>query len=256
MLQNLPLSACPNVRDLGGLQADSNTIRNCRFIRSSTLTALSPEEERLLVEDHKLGYIIDLRVATEAKSKPDVVPVGVHYERIELREDVAAFMNRPKGQSILDYAKNVPGMPQMYKNMVTKDNSIAALQRIFRILVDAGKEDQAVLFHCSEGKDRTGIVAALIEKYLGVSDEDIKADYLMSNDSYTKRNRIAYLATLFVLGKKRADSFESMYKAKYFMLEGMFQTIDATYGSLESFLKDTLLLTDDDLKAFKENALE
>lgn len=257
MYEVIPLKHCPNVRDLGGMETkDGNTLKRGRFIRSSTLVELTVEEQCLLVEDHKLGYIIDLRADSERKSKQDVVPEGVQYFDIPLREDIAAFMNRPKGQSILDYARKVPSMPQMYKNMVTKENSLEALRRIFAILIQAGKEDKAVLFHCSEGKDRTGIVAALIERYLGVSEEDIKQDYLLSNEAYLNRNKWTYVATRVVLfSKKRADNFRSMYEAQYFMLEDMFRTVDETYGSLELFLTDTLGLTTEDLASFRETSL-
>lgn len=255
-MQNIPTQKLNNFRDLGGLKTqDGRTIRENCFLRTGTLHNL-PEGDSALLKAHGLSHIIDLRIADELRRQPDTVPDGVQYSNIPLREDVMKMVRRERGMSYKEYLNAIPSMPELYVRMVTSDFSLDAQRKVFDILVHEAAPGNAVLFHCSEGKDRTGIVAALILKYLGVSDEDIYEDYMLSNEPFVKRNERYYKATrIFFHDKEQADRFRYMYEADENMLRGMFEVVDALYGGVGPFLTDALGIPSEDLDAFRTRVL-
>ncbi len=255
-MQNIPTQKLNNFRDLGGLKTqDGRTIRENCFLRTGTLHNL-PEVDSALLQKHGLSHIIDLRIADELRRQPDTVPAGVQYSNIPLREDVMDMVTRRRGMSYKEYLNAIPSMPELYVRMVSSDFSLDAQRKIFDIVVHEAAPGNAVLFHCSEGKDRTGIVAALILKYLGVPDDVIYEDYMLSNEPFVKRNERYYKATrLFFRDKEQADRFRYMYEANENMLRGMFDVVDSLYGGVGPFLTDALGIPATDLEAFRARVL-
>lgn len=253
----IPLKTTVNARDLGNTPTlDGKTIKPYCFIRTASLHKISDEDVEILTKDFKLKTDIDLRIDKELKSKPDREMPGVTLVHCQLREDVTEGMKKAKGQSLTDFLKTFTTMPQMYINMVSKENSLAALKQIFEIIF-AVKPGEAVLFHCSEGKDRTGIVAALILKLLNVDDAIIFEDYLKSNLAFEKRNRRASKAMKFFFKDETVvKNMNDMYEAQEFMLKDALTLIETRDGSVEKFFTDRLGFDPDVIKAFKERVTE
>lgn len=245
-VSNIPFSKLLNTRDLGGLPTESGKhIRQKAFLRAASLYQLVPSDGDKLVKDYKVAYDIDLRIDKELSRQPDTPLPGVKYHHYQLREDV------------MDLFPNIPSMPEMYLNMVSKENSLEALRNIFRLFFEeVVPGEKAALFHCSEGKDRTGIVAALLEDLVGVPRDIILEDYILSNEAFDQRNQRYYRATRLIMSKKRADRFRKTYEADKTMLIDMFRYVDNTYGSTENFFQKALGFTEEEIDAFREKVLQ
>lgn len=244
-IENIPFSKLLNTRDLGGMPTkDGQQIRPKTFLRAASLYELVPSDGDKLVKDYNVAYDIDLRIEKELSRQPDTPLPGVEYYHYQLREDV------------MEHFPNIPSMPEMYLNMVSKENSLEALRNIFRLFFDkVVPGEKAALFHCSEGKDRTGIVAALLEDLVGVPRDIILEDYILSNEAFDQRNRRYYRATRLIMRKKRADAFRKTYEADTTMLVDMFDFVESHYGSTENFFQEALGFTKEEIDAFRNKVL-
>ncbi|MBR4779773.1 MAG: tyrosine-protein phosphatase [Lachnospiraceae bacterium] len=158
-----------NIRDLGGIRTkDGKTIKQGCLIRSANL---SQAEEQ---DVSGISTIIDLRTPGEREEKPDC-PCGREYLPIPIFEHITAGISHEKNAE----KKRLPDMSDLYRWLVRecRDNFKKAVSGIMAHDYSTG----AVLWHCSEGKDRCGLTTALILEILGVDRKVIMEDYLKTN---------------------------------------------------------------------------
>lgn len=161
----LPLQGSYNTRELGGYPtADGRRVRRGRFLRSDGLAGLTKADWRWLAQEYGLRRIVDLRSRPEAQREPYQPPAGVRR------------LHRP----LLDQAHSsgflgaMPAsMAELYHSLLSDSGAMLA-QALRDMLAHPGG---GVLFHCTAGKDRTGVVAMLLLALAGVPDEWIVADY-------------------------------------------------------------------------------
>ena len=155
--RRLQLQGASNVRDLGGYPCgETITAWHCCY-RSDMLNKLTQEDWKKL-QEADIQLILDLRSKTEQTQAP--------YDCAPDSQDAQAqkqFLDSMK----LDYVDMITSVPE----------AVCAALRHIKATRQAG---HAVLFHCTAGKDRTGILAALLLKLCGVCNEDILADYQIS----------------------------------------------------------------------------
>lgn len=168
------MNSMHNLRDLGGYQAGGGVTRFGVFFRSDLPWHLT-DEDRGRIAALGVGVSLDLRGEEEADSMRDELRdlPNVAYRPIPMQGVAkAAVRDRPGGLSAFD-----PGFfwGDEYIRMLENNHSWA--RSCLELL--AG-EERPVLFHCFTGKDRTGILAALVLEVCGVSETDIAADYSVS----------------------------------------------------------------------------
>jgi protein-tyrosine phosphatase len=178
--RNLNFPHLLNARDLGGcVTLDGSQTRWKSLVRADELARLTPAGIQALL-DYGVRTVIDLRWPTEAKARPSIFqlePGHVHYRHISLlgRHDEGWRLLRPKATKemwncvVLDYAKN-------------------EIREVMQSIAHAA--EGLVLFHCESGKDRTGIIAALLLALVDVEPHVIAQDYAITTDNL----RAAYLA--------------------------------------------------------------
>ncbi len=150
-----------NFRDLGGYIAyEGSQIAWRTLFRSDSLDRLTEEGVRTFLT---LGIRTVVNLRSENTDAVDVPGVVSAVEMISLPWDM-------KGAT--------EDVPQTYRNFL-RDN-LSVFREVFFLLADA--KNLPLLFHCAAGKDRTGVLAAVILKSLGVSDEIICADYMLTNE--------------------------------------------------------------------------
>ena len=165
----LELEGCFNVRDLGGYPADSGkTTRHRRFIRAGTLFGMT-ERGKAALHDLGIQCVIDLRSQREVDEHPDAV---MHDRRF-------AWFHLP----MLDYVhsgitevlpEDFPSsLEEMYIGLL--EDSKAKFEKLFTLFASPAYE--SYLFHCTAGKDRTGVVAMLLLALAGVDEQTIVEDY-------------------------------------------------------------------------------
>ena len=177
----LPFEGGHNFRELGGYAADEGkTVKWGQIFRGIPTSLLQSDADRKLLDSLGLRLILDLRSEAEAAKQPDDVPDGARLVRIcgLCHPDGSEIAFSPEDkekllQGRLDEDHNMADA--MYQQMLFGNK---AFKELFRAL-EAG--ETPILFHCSAGKDRTGVAAMLILLALGASDDVISADFVQSN---------------------------------------------------------------------------
>jgi protein-tyrosine phosphatase len=163
-----------NIRDIGGYTAkDGRVTAKGRFIRSAGLSGSGEEGKAGLIE---LGVdcVIDLRSTSEREFLPDLaedIP-GIHYVHVPMLDYIASSF------STNNYHEFPSSMAELYCSLLA--NSQDSFGRVFEIF--ANERFKRCLFHCTAGKDRTGVTAMLLLGMAGVDDEQIIADYTLTDE--------------------------------------------------------------------------
>lgn len=168
--QPFALTGTRNTRELGGYRTRSGLVlKTHSILRSDALHNITREDARRLSE-YGVRCVIDLRFPDEIERFPDRIDFfdpAVRYEAYSLQDPV----KRTK------YTEEFPpSMWEMYCWML--DESQAEFRAIFETI--AAFPDHCVLFHCTGGKDRTGMVAMLLLLLAGVDEETVIADYALT----------------------------------------------------------------------------
>lgn len=243
-------STFTNFRDLGGLNCpEDRRIKSGKIYRSSRLSGLNRRDKELL-DSLGLDAIVDLRCSEEVKQAPDYIPPGCKYIHAECFDGkdfkyivvtslAKLRISVLRGERIKKLSKN---KWDSYTEMIDCD----AFSEIFK-LMDDGK---TFLFHCTEGKDRTGIAAALIETALGRDMDEIKEEYLLSNKLRPNkdRSRLKYLGA----PKRLIDEIAYCEQTHEELLEESLKTAEEKYGSLKNMMKSKYGITEERIAQWKE----
>lgn len=171
-MKNLKLTGVYNFRDLGGYPTASGGVtRKGQLYRSDGLNQILPDEIDLLIQ-RGISVDIDLRGETELEKWRDLLGEDsrVRYEWVSLLPSI-----NPK-----ELPKN---LADLYLWMLRDGQR--GFYRVFSIILE--NKDQGILFHCSLGKDRTGVVAALLLLLAEVSLEVVIEDYVQSEANLKER---------------------------------------------------------------------
>lgn len=163
------------------------------FYRSGYLGKLSEKETKDFIETFNIGYVIDLRTDEEVNNAPDIHSDLVQYYHIPVLKgfDNPLVTKENRTSILLDITKHKGGavkyLSTVYAKMVSDEYSLEQFKKIFDLFLNK-KDDKAIIFHCTQGKDRTGVLAALILLALGVDKASICYDYRRFNNAYKFRN--------------------------------------------------------------------
>lgn len=162
-------------------------------IRSAHLHDMTEGDAEVLSKQYHLKTVIDLRTATERKEQPDRVMENVEYLHIPLFEESRIGISHER--STQETGVMLPDMANLYRNIVTDEFSTAQIKKVMEIMNDNGR-DRAVLWHCTEGKDRCGIISALFLLSKGIDKDTVIMDYLKTNETNKKRAEYYYSVAL------------------------------------------------------------
>lgn len=242
---HVELEHVSNCRDLGGLPCvDGRRVKPGRLMRSAELHHASEGDMKLLKGAHDLERVVDLRTAYELERQSDPIPKmpGVEYVNLAPIENERDLQGGGKDEfAVLKHlAEDTPGVFfKMYREMVTSAHSIQVFKRFLNILLEA--DSGATLWHCTQGKDRTGLAAMFAERALGANMETIRADYLATNlFSKPEHEHIdALLRDIPLVDKLQIDKEAATY-AHMPYLDAALETIEKQHGSLDEYIVDVL----------------
>ena len=246
-----------NFRELGGYLADEGKhVKWGQIYRGIPTGKLTGEADRRLLDSLGLRLILDLRSSGEAKKEPDYVPDGARLVQIcgLCAEDGVEIAFAPGDiEKLMQTAEEGESISQrLYRRMLTGNK---AFKELFRAL-EAG--ETPILFHCSAGKDRTGVAAMLILLALGASDEVICADFEQTNAC-----RKAEIDA--VLAEHAAEiAADPACRVRYYAMAGVdpaaapfvLDTIRRKFGSAENYLETEYGLTPARLMRLRRMYLE
>lgn len=257
-----------NARDLGGMVgAGGRTIRPRRLLRTAHLHDASPADLKRLHEEYKLAKIFDFRSFGEAEALPDHEVEGAEHHllpTIDLSAEKLTEQPIPQ-EAFLDleaHIVNYSFYPEvqkmaanMYPSLIRSEYSQLQYAAFLRLIIEA-PEDSGVLWHCFQGKDRTGWGAAFLLYALGVEREAIIADFDLSNTAY--RELVARLnAEIDALGGGDAEkevilAFMGVSTPNFIRTLDL---IDREFGGMMNYLHEQLFLTHEDMQILKNRFL-
>jgi len=215
--RKLTLAGCVNFRDLGGYPAaDGRSIRWRQLFRADGLTRLD-EDDRAQLADLGLATVIDLRTNGEVEQRgrfPEDA-FEVEYHHLPLTDVL------PPTEDLSRYDEPA-FVTTRYQQLFSEGSS--SLTRAVQLLAEPGA--LPAVFHCSAGKDRTGVLAALVLGFLGVPREVIVEDYALSAEAMT--------ALLERLKQEYAESVAEVERYAPAVISVSPQTMAAFLDSLEA----------------------
>ena len=229
--RDLAWDGCLNVRELGGLPLrDGGETRFGAVVRADSVRRLSEEGWQALV-DHGVRTVVDLRGHDErAKDPPAEVPVEVAAVPFFACTD--AEWNAIQAE-LAAARRNAPDLATG-----KRDSYVLFLER-FRANVAAAVRaiaaapDGAVLVHCAGGKDRTGLVAALLLHLAGVDDGEIAADYALSEERLRPRHERWFAAAET---EAELEELHRMAQTPAATMLGVLRELEERYGGVEPYL--------------------
>jgi len=243
------LQGTSNFRDLGGYPAAGGRhVKWGHIYRSADISKLTDSDLQTLQSRH-VALVCDLRGPQEYAQSPDRLPTGAR--RIEL----------PAGSEKIDPrllsggAKTI-NRDSLMRAVYTNTSFFPAKYKPMFDELLALDGSQAMLFHCTAGKDRTGIGAALVLSALAVSRQTILKDYA-ATDVYWQAGREQSLQRMAQAGlsAEAVNAYRPLMAANPAYLAGTFATIDKQYGSVDKFLAKEMDLTPKKLAALRAKYL-
>ncbi|MGE4352761.1 MAG: tyrosine-protein phosphatase [Oscillospiraceae bacterium] len=221
--RRLPIHEMPNLRDLGGYAVPDGMTKYGVFLRSAVPNQLT-DEGKALLRRYSLGTVIDFRSAQETERIPDPLREmdGVDYIHLPIFDAAAA------GAALKIRPGTGFSWTTHYIRMV--DEQYAWVVQVIRTLAHA---KGCALFHCTTGKDRAGIISALILALCGVSEEDIIADYCVS-EVYL-RNMYAGMENYAKLCNGDLDN--PFYRTKPAAMRALLKYLEEVYDGAGGYLE-------------------
>lgn len=250
-LRQVKLQGAINFRDLGGYAAaDGRHVRWDRIFRSADISKLTDSDMTVLKDKH-ISSVVDLRGTQESQKAPDRLNPGMDYILCPAGSD-NALTDWMKAMASI---KTEAAGDSMMKSFYTKTEFLADRYKPFFARLLALPDDKALLFHCTAGKDRTGIGAALLLYTLGVAYETIVNDYTATNYYRSAENEkmVHALSQSMHIPEPVA---KGMMGAKREYIEANFDAIRQQYGSIDNFLRGPVGLDDAKIKELKDKFLD
>lgn len=237
--RHLPMTGGYNYRDLGGFKTtDGKFVKWGKIFRSDDLNHLTDQDLEYL-SSVPLTSIVDFRSAEEMKQAPDKIPSSVkyNYPYSITPGDLMAALNFESATP-----EQMNDMMKQLNVLLVADTASIKVYKDFFTLLQEDKE-LPLMFHCSAGKDRTGMGTALILFALGVDENLIIEDYLASN---------TYLGDKYASLLKERPTLEPVFVVKKEYIEAGFDKIKKDHGSIDNYLTNVLGV---DIPKFREKYL-
>ncbi|MFJ9776299.1 tyrosine-protein phosphatase [Kitasatospora sp. NPDC101157] len=223
--RHIEFEALHNFRDLGGCSAaDGRTVRQGLLYRSDSLGKSSPADLEKL---QALGVrtVIDLRYDWEIAAKGRVP----HFDGLDFHN--LSIEHRPYDQASIDPELD-PWRYLADRFAEVAEDGVKEIRQTLEVITDA---KAPVVFHCMSGKDRTGLIAALVLTLLGVSEDDIAADFAL-----TEHATPYLVADWHAAHPGRALRWPGYGRAPETVIRLALADLATRYGSVEAYLTGTV----------------
>ena len=224
------LQGATNFRDLGGYPGHGGRpLRWRRLFRSDHLGGLTAADHSTLAA-LGLGRSVDFRGTAERAAMPYALPGAVQHPLAIEPTVVQRMQALVAAGHTLDATTVVGLMAELYRSLV--NDQAHRFAELFEHLLAA---EAPLMFHCTAGKDRTGVAAALILLALGVPRAVVMQDYLLSN--------LVYRHPPIPLTDTPADVLAVLWQVQAGFLEAALQVIDTEHGGTDHYLAQRIGLS-------------
>ena len=245
----IPFETALNMRDIGGYTNENNEpLKWKKIYRGEELNHLSPEDFQKF---NKLGikYVFDFRDDWAPQLRPDHLPDGAFYRNLPVLKD----LDFPRIDADRDeLSKETIG--EFFKGLYLAEakERVNEFAEVLKVLRD--DPDAIVYIHCTNGKDRTGFMIALIMLLAGINEEKVISEYSLTNHTFNK----AYETLSKGLGTitEEVDAEKEFYGVDPDWLQVQLDYINDNYPDIDSYLIENSDLTKEDLEIIRNNILE
>lgn len=249
-----PLERGRNFRDLGGhVTGDGTRVRSGRLFRSGTMAHLTAADW-LALDRLGIGLVYDLRSQSERAQEPNHWALQAGIEMLVRDEAHNVGDLRALLSEVADGDAMRQAMLRMYRAI--PEVHAGAYRDIFRALL-AGRTP--LLFNCAAGKDRTGVIAALILHVLGVPREAVIEDYALSEKVMDLRaDLLANTLSdthLAVFGLPEAVT-DPLFRSDPAYIEAMYAHLDDSHGGVDAYLETVLGVGAEEAAHLRDHLLE
>ena len=219
-----------NFRDLGGYPAGSRRLRRGRVYRSDSLSRMSEADVRHVVDELGVVTVVDLRAGHEVETfgHGPLGSAGVVVHHLPIADETRPDrIERPP--DAVD--PSTLTLDEIYGLML--DRYADRFVGVLRVLSDDA--NHPIVFHCAAGKDRTGLVAALLLSLLGVDDETVAADYALTSEhieELMERHRAQASAQ-----GSTVEVSDALLAADASVMRNVLVELRRRYGSAEAYLE-------------------
>lgn len=228
--QIIPLEGALNVRDLGGLTGNYGPIPYNHFIRSANLAKLTPADREALYK-HNMVLDIDLRTADEERGSPDALASDPHIRYLPISLFGPA-LTRPTS------------LQDMYVGALANDQN--EFKQVFEAIAAAGPD--GVLYHCTVGKDRTGMISAMLLQLAGVQRDQIVHNYAVSAYYLKPMMDAGPMAEII----KKQPAVAALMASPPDAIESFLDTLDSRYGGTAAYLQ-TIGVSAADIRTIRDH---
>ncbi|MDN5763208.1 MAG: tyrosine-protein phosphatase [Microlunatus sp.] len=260
---SIPLATLPNLRDLGGWRTgDGRQVRSRTLFRSTELSRLTGPD-RQAFEALRIDTVYDFRSVAERTTEPDVGLDGVAEVALDVLADAPTAIPGNLTQVLSDpvvlaAAKAELGgqgveqlMLASYHQLISLPSALDSYRRFYRGLL--GEHEVPALFHCTTGKDRTGWAAASFLTLMGVPDEQVYREYLLTNDQLIPALEPVFTA-FEQAGGNRALLLPVLGVRREYLGRAFAEVLDR-FGSIEGYFADGLGVDANDQEELRQRYL-
>jgi protein-tyrosine phosphatase len=254
--RTIDLDGAVNFRQLGGYRAhDGRRVCWGKLFRSEHLGSLSDDDLEKL-ERLELGCICDLRSARERLGAPDRLPPRGNFRMVRLEIDQAALISPATAERVsragATAADIADGMRESYRRMVS--HCTEQFSSLLRLLHDGA--NLPLLVHCTGGKDRSGLAAAILLSALGVPRRTVFHDYLLTNKLIARcRENYSETLTVYLRLEEERGHLAPLFVADRLYLKESFAEIDRLYGSFDRYLQQGLCFSEERRRSLQDRLL-
>ncbi len=273
--RKINLEGTINTRDLGGyLTLDNRRVKRRMFIRSDSLDQLSLSDISVFEREYHLRFDVDLRSQGEIDEKKDKEIPGCLFIHAPITKELSPI-KRGKEQdlNIADPAlKGIIGyiyfldengdiskaMENVYLDFLLSSCGRENYSLLFKTMLKL-KDGESLLFHCKDGKDRTGVAAALFLSILNVPEKVVIEDYLLTNKMVEKKAkaREQVLRDVYLIKDEvLINSAVSITGVRPNWIEATLNKIKEDYGDVENYFLKGLNFTKEEITKLRDIALE
>ena len=259
-IRHIVLKGAPNFRDLGGYEtADGHRVVWGKLYRAGSLAKLT-EEDYAQLNSLGIQLVCDFRTADERKAEPttwqgtsptiELLPIGEEDGAMGLSAFAELLRKRVspdqmKAELVNFYAK-VP---------------IAAANQYRQAFRQILAQDAPVLWHCSAGKDRTGVFSAFLLSLLGVPQDTVVADYELTNRYYFDERRLPMMAAgirgmMHLNFDVDPEILRPALRAEPEYIQAAFTALEAKYGTFDRYRREALGISDEQVRVLRKRYLE
>ena len=253
--RKLAMDGAENFRDLGGYQTrDGKTVKWGMLYRSDSLADLS-EQDLAFIQRLNVKQIVDFRTPFEKAEDPDRIPTGIQY--VEREVDVEGTAVKELFEKIssgdIEDLNAVELMENANRAFVSSQQSVYGPH--LKSLLDDNNIPSVA--HCTGGKDRAGFGAAITLLALGVPEETVINDFMLTN-VYTeeKINKYIWMIRLGSFFRTDPEKIRPLLGVERSFIGAALDQMKAEYGSIDNYFRQGLGLSDNELLRLREKFLE